>query len=261
MFSYYWHGAIGIACSKVDKKVQDDFVNFSSKPLSFDQCTVATEMVVQLMRTSQPLSEVPLFIKRFVPGMVLSVTEFQSEVFLRRHELLAVSEEHFLYNGEHPFLDVFRWAVRGPLMAACKSLWAVGSEVEHAGELMVSELYSIAYGIPDQLFSYLTQARKKVKRSTFAFREKPSKSYPDNKVRQIVPLVNGVGVEMRLVGVLKQLSVPVPGSIVVQKNGQWLLYVPPAASDDDIMIVVDHYHNYMSKETRYVTDLRSSRMK
>jgi hypothetical protein len=261
LFNWFWSSNVSyseqVGRSSLGKSHEQ--VNFSNKPLSFDQCSMAVEMVVHLMKTSQPIGSVPVFVKRFVPGLVLPLGDFQSELFMRRHELLAVSEDFYLSNGEGSFLDVYRWAVRGPLVAACKDWTGSGSQVEHGGELMVSVLYSLAYGVPDQLFGYLTVVREKMQRSWYAFREKPSKSFPDNRVRQIVPLINGVGVEMKLVGILKQLVTPISGTIVVQKNGDWQLYVPPGASDDAIVVVVAHYHHSILSLTKYVAKLVTSR--
>jgi hypothetical protein len=248
-FSWFWMSSM-----------QSDASKYSNMSLSFDQCSVAAEMVVQLMKTSQKIGKaVPDFVKRYVPGLVLPVGEFQSELFMRRHELLAASEDYYLFNGDSNFLDVYRWIIRGPLMTVCANLYGSGPKVEHGGELMVSVLYSLAYGVPDQLFGYLASVRVKRQRSWYAFREKPSKSFPDNKVRQIVPLINGVGVEMKLVAFLKQLVAPIPGTIVVQKNGEWQLYAPPLTSDDVLVKIVAHFHEYILSLTKNMAKLMASR--
>jgi hypothetical protein len=248
VFSWFWMG-----------KIESHASNFSTMPLSFDQCSVAAEMVVQLMKTSQKGGDVPDFVKRYVPGLVLPVSDFQGELFMRRHELLAASEDYYLSHGDGHFLDIFRWAVCGPLMTACVNLHGKGAKVEHGGEVMVSVLYSLAYGVPDQLFGYLTYVREKRNRSWYAFREKPSKSFPDNKIRRIVPLINGVGVEMKLIAFLKQLVAPIPGTIVVQKNGEWQLYVPPMTADDVLVKVVAHFHEYILSLTKNMAKLMASR--
>jgi hypothetical protein len=248
MFTWFW----GLQFQRL---AVGDF-SFSVVPLTFGQCNMAAEMVSKVMDAPPVTGLVPSFVKRFAPDVVLSVGDFTKDVFTRNSDLLSASEEYYLSNGDSPFLRIYRWCVMGPFMTQLEHLCGQGSEVEHASEILVATLFSLAYGYLDQLVGYLNHVREKRLRSRYAFREKPSASYPDNSVRQTEALMSGVSVEMKLIGKLKEIRPLIPGVVIISRNGKWELLVTPTASTEDIIKVVEHYKPHLDGVSKFVATLQ-----